>query len=102
MSVECPCCGQQIAKTLTKEQLRFMRFGFVQTTLLNALIEAYPNYISKLQAIDLIYPYDAPLNAATGLSVIKKKLSAKLAPTGWEIHSYHDGRTGARYCLRKV
>ena len=102
MVVACPCCGQSMESALTKEQLAYVKFGFVETTMLRTLLDSYPNFVPKSRIVNAVYAYDAPLSYGEVLSIAKKKLSNKLEPFGWTIISRHGGRSGAHYALRKV
>ena len=102
MSAICPCCSQVMESELELHQLRFLKFGFIETTLLRTLMIEYPDFMMKNRLLDQIYGKQAPENAPEVLSITKKRLSKKIEPFGWQIVSSHGGRSGARYALRKV
>ena len=102
MTAECPCCGQRIKAGLDIDQLKFLKFGHVETTFLRILTVDYPHFTSKSAVIERIYGHGGPLNSSEVISTTKKRLSQKLEPFGWKVQSNNRGRAGAFYALRKI
>ena len=86
--IVCPCCERPLDDALPVTALRHVECGPVQSRILDALIRAYPRFVTLPSLVHAAYgddPNGGPMAADSAIQTHIGKLRYKLPDFGWYI-----------------
>lgn len=101
----CPCCGQEMKGAAPSPQsLRHVGLSASRTTIVDALIRAYPRRVTAGHLIEAVYSGShEPANARLILTVQLNHIRGAIEPLGWTVSKPSGGqRNTGTYRLEQM
>ncbi len=105
MTVTCPCCGAPMADGVAVKALTAIRLGYVQATVLRALVDAFPGHAQSDRIIHAAYggtDDDAPMDARRAIREAVKDLRKALPAHGWRVSASRRGPVPGAWRLERM
>jgi len=102
----CPCCGAALpVDAVALTALRYLRLGFVQTTVLRALIDAYPKPVTSDTLFHAVYGGtgdEGPMNPRRAVREAVKELRKTMADYGWRVTTSRRGPVPGSWRIERL